>query len=145
MAEMPTNRNRVINIINAIIKITARPHGVMINQGMGNKYIISHGLLLSMYVCMHSHTQYHPPYMHEVFNRSIIATNFMHPSQTAFLLNLHKINSGHQSRGRQLPAPPSFDVEDTLELPGPTMANELATTGGLPTATTRGEFVHPDG
>ena len=54
-------------------------------------------------------------------------------------------DTGPQSRGRQLPAPPSFDVEDNLEPPISTMADELATTGGLPTANARGEFVHPDG
>ena len=54
-------------------------------------------------------------------------------------------DTGHQSHGRQLPAPPSFDVEDSLEPPISTMADELATTGGLPTTNARGEFVHPDG
>ena len=33
------------NIVNAIIKITTHPHGVMTNQGSGNKYITSHALL----------------------------------------------------------------------------------------------------
>ena len=36
------NNNNII--INTIIKISARPHGLMENQGTGNKYITSHGL-----------------------------------------------------------------------------------------------------
>jgi hypothetical protein len=59
---------------------------------------------------------------------------------------LKHTDTGRQSRGRQLPAPPPYDLEDTtLEPPVSTMADELATTGGLPTTNTRAEFVHPDG
>ena len=49
------------------------------------------------------------------------------------------VDEGRHIQGRQLPALP-VDGEDMRET---TMADEMATTGGIPTA--RGEFVHPDG
>ena len=50
--------------------------------------------------------------------------------------------TGRQGTGRQLPALP-VDAEDLLETSGPTMADELAIGGRVPT--TRRGFVHPDG
>ena len=34
------------------LKITVCPHGLMTNQGMGNKYITSHGIMKGLYVRM---------------------------------------------------------------------------------------------
>ena len=120
---------------------TGISYRVHVHVRIRHRYIRAFCLCRSMYMYMYSGIG------HVTLSQIALSKHYIHICILIIHFIMYKgvdpvvdcIDEGVHTQGRQLPALP----DDGEEMRETTMADELATTGGIPTA--RGEFVHPDG